>query len=264
VTTAHLAYVNARVRARATRLVRGEEIGRLAVSEHPASIVPGWSDLAVDDAPTAALRAIFDRLVAEYAFGMRISPEAAPVLLALARLHEVENVKLAWRAVARGRHADDWRGCWRPLGAIEAVALERCAAVASLRALAEVMRGTPYEAIAATTLRAHGADVEAADLEFDRWSLGQVRAAVDRLPRREVLARALLRTVADERALLLAIRNGRATPAALEEVRARRVQLSVRAFRGTPYCLAPLLAYMLAREAETRALISVAEQRGRR
>ena len=263
-TAAHLAYANARLRARRTRVLRADAILRFVVSESPASTIPGWRDLAPDDAGGAVLDVVFGRLMAEYAFAVRVSPEAAPVLLALVRLHEIENLKVVWRAIARGRAVDEWRSCWRPLGRLESIALEGCQRAASLRALADAVHGSPYGEIAAATLRAHAADVEAADLEFDRWALGQLRMAADRLDRREALARSLVQSVADERALLPAIRAGRALPAQLDVVRAARDRLSARAFRGTPYCLAPLVAYLLSREAEARALISAAEQRARR
>lgn len=247
--TAHRAYVNARVRARRTRLLDVDGIVRFARSD--------------DDATERALVDVYSRLVAEYRFALRVSPDDADVFVALLRLHELENVKLAWRAVVYGRALEAGSG-WRPLGAIETLSLDACRATTSARGLVDVMRRTPYARVAETVARAHATDLEAAELEFDRWAVGQLQDAAQRLPRRERVARTLLDSVVDERAMLGSIRGGRATVAQLGAIRVGRKVATRRAYREHPYSAAPLIAYVLERDAEARGLIAAAELRAAR
>lgn len=247
-TRARLAYVNARMRARKARLLTRDDLVRLALSDNPAGVVPGWRDLAPDRDAAEILVLVYQRLTAEYAMAVAACPDARAPLLALVRLHEIENVKLVWRAITRGTDAGLWSASWRPLGSLATVSRETCAGATTLRSLVEVLARTPYAEAAATVARAHPTDLGAAEAALDRWSAADLARAVARMPTRERASRVLLSLA------------GRQRDAA---VRARRAAACRRALQGSPYSLAPLVAYLLLRDAEARALVSVAETRGR-
>ena len=198
-TTAQLAYGNARVRARKSRLLPAATLTSLAVVERPDRTVDGWRDLT-SDADAAALTAlVYARLTDDYAALIRAYPSAGGALRALARLHELENVKLAWRAMTCGAPAESWRALWRPMGPLETVSLSRCASASSFEQLIAATSGTPFEAIAADVGRAHSGDLAAAELAFDRWGSQALVAAAGALPRREDAARRLIANVVCER-----------------------------------------------------------------
>lgn len=248
-TRARLAYVNARMRARKARLLTRDDLVRLALSDNPTGFVPGWRDLAPDRDAADVLVLVYQRLTAEYAMAIAACPDARAPILALVRLHEIENVKLVWRAIVRGADAAAWTASWRPLGPLATVSRETCAGAATLRSLVEMLTGTPYAEAAATIARAHPTDLGAAEAAMDRWSAADLARAAATMPKREGTSRVLLSLA------------GRQRDAA---VRARCAAACRRALQGSPYSLAPLVAYLLLRDGEARALVSVAEARGRR
>ena len=263
-TAARLAYVNARMRARRSRTLGRDGLMRLAASESPSTVLEGWRDLDADEGEAELLNFVYARLLAEYALGLRICSDAAPVLHALLRLHEVENVKLVWRAIARARAASDWVPLWRPLGRLETVSRDRCRGLPTLRSFVDLLAPTPFGAAARLAFRAHPTDEAAAEMAFDRRATSDLVRAAESLDACQHDARTLLNLIAAERDLAIALRAGRTPIIGSAELRNRKRTLSARIFRGSPYSLAPLIAYVLERDQEARGLISVAEARVRR
>ncbi|HUJ13248.1 MAG TPA: V-type ATPase subunit [Vicinamibacterales bacterium] len=165
-----------------------------------------------------------------------------PLTRAMLRLHEIENVKLLWRATARGKHADP--RLWIPLGSLATVRNERAF---TLRDLVDAVAKTPYAKIANDVLRASRDDIAAAELAFDRWASRQLLDEARKLPRRESLARQLIEA-------FVAKRDAR-QPLDL-------TRLCRRAFRGDPFTLAPVIALILLTEAEVRAVRGLIERQG--
>lgn len=108
-------------------------------------------------------QAVFPALMRWYAIVLRMYPEARPLVTWMLRLHEIENLKLLWRAALRGRPPIE--ACWRPLGALGTVTFESRAAPPEQ--LVHRLSRTPYGAIARTLLRSHPADLPAAEIGLD-------------------------------------------------------------------------------------------------
>ena len=278
--TASLAYGHARVRARKSRLVPAAVLRSLVAADQPSLTVDGWRDLRGDADAPALLALVYARLIGDYVMTIRAFPAARAVLDALARLHEIENVKLAWRAVVHHAPPDAWHDAWRPMGALETVRRQDCDAITTLHQLLGVLGVTPYARIARGVMAAHAGDPAAAELAFDRWGSSAVATAALALPRREHAARGLACLVVRERDAAIMERAIHVLGVAPElaprmcalpageprgerRIRAARRLACRRAFLGDPFTLAPPLALMLMREDEARALLSVAELRAR-
>jgi vacuolar-type H+-ATPase subunit C/Vma6 len=162
-------------------------------------------DAAVDGSDLVRRR--FRHLVASYTIVLGSYPSGQTLFRALFRLHEVENLKLAWRAHIRLHPFERWRSLWRPLGPLETVRLEDCRDQTSLAGLVASLRTTPYGALADTTFRAHADDLVASELAFDRWASASIDRAATGLGRAEKTARDLARAVVRERDLNL-LRRG--------------------------------------------------------
>lgn len=197
--TARLAYGNARVRARKSRLIPSAVLVALAAAERPDLTIEGWHDVASDADAASLVALVYTRLTGDYDAVIRAYPTNAAVLRALARLHELENVKLAWRAAAHGVEPARWQALWRPMGPVETVSRNRCTPVSTLQQLAAALSRTPFDGIARLVLQAHAADLSAAEMAFDRWGSHALVAAADALPRREHAARDLVCAVVCER-----------------------------------------------------------------
>lgn len=230
---------------------------------------------------TLGLEAPLERLVRVYRMTLRGYPDAAPVLLALLRLHEIENVKLLWRVVMLGRDRRAARRLWIPLGPLATVPIEALDS-SSGRDLVERLARTPFASIVAGLARAYGNDTGAAELAFDRWASQQLLAAVAALHPAEKVARQLIESVVHERDCEIlrrgerwfglsesAARAAAAEPAEaagpLSEVsalRAQRLRLCRRAFVGDPFAAAPAIALVLLAEEELRGARALIERRG--
>lgn len=155
---------------------------------------------AFSDAP----RDVFPPLVRWYVVLMRAYPTARSIFSSLLRLHEIENLKLLWRAAVRGRPLA--AESWRPLEPLAALTPDvRCG---SAEELVDGLVRTPYGAIARALLRSHGADLPATEIGLDRWILSAVRDEALALPRRESGAAWLLLSIVRERDVDL-LRRGR-------------------------------------------------------
>jgi hypothetical protein len=171
------AFANARARAMKSRLLAGRVSGNLAA-------LAGES---------------FRKLIDGYAMLMASYPIGQSLFLALVRLHEIENLKLAWRAAVRGLPPARWLPFWVPLGSLAVVDSDDCRDCRTLSALTGVLARTPYFSIAETMRRAHADDLAAAEVGFDRWASRAVVDAALLLPAREHLARDLALALVRER-----------------------------------------------------------------
>jgi hypothetical protein len=161
-----IAFANARVRALKSRLLGGQIAGRIRVGLAIAR------DRSTD--PAAGWRELLDW----YVVALKGYPHGRPLLLALLRRFEIENVKLAWRVAANRHDPARWSSCWIRLDGLAAVTPEAWRDARTFPAIVETLRRTPYAAIAAEMWRAHGRDPLAAEIGFDRWtSRGIVHAA---------------------------------------------------------------------------------------
>ena len=177
------------------------------------------------------------RMLRVYATAIRGYPHGAPLFRALLQLHEIENVKLEWRR-RRGTPND--------------------------------FASTPFAQIVKTVARAHGKDIAAAELAFDRWASQQLLDEARRLPRREVLARRLVELVVRERDAEIVRRGAKwygltSVSGIAEDVmslRRERLRRCRRAFVGSPFLLAPAVAVILLAEEEVRAVRALVERQG--
>jgi vacuolar-type H+-ATPase subunit C/Vma6 len=200
---AQFAFANARVRAMKSRLLRPEDAAALRGCQTPAARARVFQELVGvdgDDFPELS-GVLFSRLVADYGKVLRSYPTGSDLFLALLRLHEVENLKLGWRALAHGHPGERWLPYWQALGPLEILKRDRWQELASLRQVVGLLRGTPYAEITATTFRSHEADPAAAELAFDHWGSTRLLCAAQALPSEERTARELVLALVRERDL---------------------------------------------------------------
>ena len=137
---------------------------------------------------------VYPGLVRWYAIYLRIYPSAAPLIRALFRRHEAENLKLLWRGALRGRVPP--ASCWRPLAPL--ATLTRPARVLTPEELVRQVERTPYGGIARALLRSHAGDLPATEIGLDRWVWSAIVEEAWRLPAAEATARRLVRRLAIE------------------------------------------------------------------
>jgi vacuolar-type H+-ATPase subunit C/Vma6 len=263
---ARRAYGQARARARGAALLSDTVVTVMATA--PAvTPLPGWRDLGPHDNGSVTLALAYSRLVDDHLIMRRAYPEAREALAALLTLHELENLKLLWRAAVRGTPVAEWRGSWRPLGVLQSIALEQFAGPVTLASLSGTLQATPYGQLAAATMQAQGDDLAAAEVVIDRFGTRELGVAHDRLPRAEYSARKLLRAVIDRRDRFIKERAcmtvGRPFQDHLIDTRQRLAALARRILTLEPFSLAVPLALVLMREQELRRLLTLSEVRAR-
>jgi vacuolar-type H+-ATPase subunit C/Vma6 len=274
---ARRAYGQARARARSAAILSEPAVTAMAAASAITNL-PGWRDLGPHDDGSVTLALVYERLVDDHLVMRRAYPEAREALAALLQLHELENLKLAWRAAARGTTLADWRGSWRPLGALQRISLEQFGGLSTSASLAAALKTTPYGKLA-VVMQAHGGDAAAAELAIDRFGTRTVASAHDRLAPSERSARALLRAVIDRRDVSI-FERARTTLGLSAEAAAvmtewrpfqdRRIDsqpgiraLARRVLALEPFSLAVPLALVLMREEEVRRLLTLSEVRAR-
>ncbi len=208
-------------------------------------------------------------LVLRYRTILRCYPDASVVVRALLRTHEIENVKLGWRAVVRNVQEERWLPLWRDLQDLSSVEPEIFRHTHSLRRVVDGLIGTPYGSIARDVHLAHSEDLGAAELAFDRWASVQVVLAADRLgdePLARKIAEALVRERDDEIVARAGVYQlpplvaGAARALPSQRVRADLRQLCRRAFAGHPLRLAPAIAFIALTERDYRVGRALAER----
>ena len=175
---------NARLRARRSRLRGPRELRLLVVSGSLGALAAALGAEAARESDAVAA-ALLSGLLDDYAALRRHYPRGEPLFSAVLRLHEVENLKLAWRARSRGEAPGDWRRLWTPLGRLETLTLAAWSEAASLRDAAKDAAGTPFGPAVADALRSRESDPKAAELDFDRDAWAAVADEARRLPSRE-------------------------------------------------------------------------------
>lgn len=198
---ARFAFGNTRVRAMKSRLLRPEDAAALRTAAARGALSAFFQEIVGIEADDAAdiFKLLLGRLVADYETVLRSYPSGTDVFLALVRLHEVENLKLAWRALTHAHPAERWLPCWRPLGRLEAIGRDGWHEAGSLRQAVALLRRTDYEEVAAAVFRRHEADPPAAELAFDRWASTRLLEAARALPPQERTARDLVLGLVRER-----------------------------------------------------------------
>jgi ATP synthase C subunit len=272
IVTARFAFGNARLRAMKSRLLGPEDGPALRAAPSLAALAG-----ALGAAPPAGLRPfrleLFGSLVRDYAKVIASYPRGGGLFRALIGLHEIENLKLAWRAHGRGLAPGGWAPFWRPLGALAVLDLESFRHASSVREAAALARGTPYERAVAEALIAQDKDPAVAELTLDRFATRRLAEEVRRLPRRESVARDLALSVVREREEDAASRRelsgrpdapraGKVSRQGLGALRRLRRQACRAAFLGPPLTLAAPVAYLLLREEEVRAVAALAQACG--
>lgn len=191
------AFANTRLRARKSRLLGPDDLRRLRGERSVSSVAAEISPESAGN-PERAPALLFDGLLEDYAFVIRAYPRAEPLWRALLGVHEIENVKLGWRARARGLPASAWAKLWTPFGRLESVRLSDWSGAPSLREAVRASGRTPYGEILREVLETHESDPAGAELAFDRWAWARVVDEARRLPRAERdAARLVLASVRD-------------------------------------------------------------------
>ena len=268
-----IAFANARVRALKSRLLGREIAGRMSAG------LAITRDRSTDPADG------FRELLEWYAVALKSYPYGQPLLMALLRRFEIENIKLVWRAVLNRVDQARWTPRWVALDRLATVRLESCRDLHTLPALVDALRRTPYATIASAMWRAHAQDALAAEMGFDRWASRAIVEQTAQLRGDDATTAALALAVVHERdlnvirrltaagvppdvvagALAAApARRSRPLPPIVDwdrrlifERRERRA-LCRRAFLESPFCLAPAVALLLLKEEEVRGLEALA------
>jgi hypothetical protein len=165
---------------------------------------------------------VFPGLARWYVTLIAIYPSAAVLLHALFRRHEVENLKLLWRAANRGLAPE--AASWRPLAPLGALPFPP--RPQTPQDLVNQLDATAYGAIARALLRSHATDVPATEIGLDRWVWTAVIGAAARLPARESATTRLVRALAVEHDVEL-LRRGTAVGLEPDLVAKSTVVLSV-------------------------------------
>ncbi|HEY7512459.1 MAG TPA: V-type ATPase subunit [Vicinamibacteria bacterium] len=179
-TIARYAYGQARVRAR-------------------KSFLPAAADAAARPAP-ADRAARFAALLSDYALVLGAFPGGGGLARALLGLHEIENLKLLWRALDRRAPAERWAHLWRPLGSLATLRLEDGRDAVSLPDVLRTL-GPPLAKMARAIHAAHAARPADAEVALDRWASRRLLDEARALPPRESVARDLALAVVRERDL---------------------------------------------------------------
>lgn len=268
------AFGNARTRAMCSRLRRPLDLPFLQSAQSVGAL---GEAVGLEGIATSAElgRRLFARLLEDWGKLLDAYRPGRPLLRALLGLHEIENVKLAWRARSRNVPPDRWTGFWKPLGRLEEVPLAAWRDAASLRDAVAACARTPYGPLLSRLGAAGGGDPAADEMAMDRWAGQRLARAAAALPRAERAARSLALAVLRDRDADLVQRaatrglspeNAAAAtvlgepPDALDatERRRSRRRLALRAFLGPPFRLAPAIALLLLREQEARAIEALA------
>lgn len=249
-----LAYAHARIRAAKSHLLTRAGAMPLFAAVDAASIHRAVAALDLES-PLARLIRVYQTAMRGY---------RAPLFRAMLALHEIENVKLLWRATIKRRDVEHLRIDLGPLATLPHVD------AATPHELAERLARTPYGSIAATVARAHGDDITAAELALDRWASQRLLEEARRLPRRESLARRLVESIVRERDAEIVRRGAqwyglasvRGPAEDVVAIRRERLRLCRRAFVGSPFLLAPAVAVVILAEEEVRAVRALVEREG--
>lgn len=233
------AYAQARIRACRSRLLTRADAAPLFAATDEATLHRALVAAGIDP------DALFQRLLRVYDTAIRAY--RVPLLETMLRRYELENVRLMWRAIVRGHDRAVVRRLWKPVGTL------RYIEASTVRELAEKLARTPFGEVAARVARAHGDDLAAAELAFDRWMSEELMSEAAKLPASEIVTKRLIRDLVAGRDHELISRaeaygfSGRAEspPCVVHAGRALQPFLD-------PFLLAPAVATILLAEQEMR------------
>jgi hypothetical protein len=268
IASGRVAYANARVRALKSRLLGHEVAGR---------VMAGLAATR-DERPDRA-RGLAE-LIDWYVTILKSYPRGQALFRALLRRHEIENIKLLWRAIVNGAADGAWQARWLDFGRLASITKDDCRDRRTLASLVEALRHSPYAAIAHDMWRAHAGDHAAAEHGFDQWISKGILDAAATLPDVDRTAVEIARALVRERDINIARRlesaglpatpvtlprawQRHAPPAADHDrlmvwLRRRRKLLCRQAFLEPPFCLAPPVALLVLKEEELGALDALA------
>lgn len=208
----------------------------------------------------------FARLLRRYRLVLRVYREHGDLIRAFLRVHEIENLKLAWRAIARDAEPETWVPLWRDFG--DLATIPRLRGVTSLHDLVDLLKRTPYGTIAAEVFAAHDGDLASSELAFDRWASAEVVRLANALPHREALAREIALRIVRKRDAELRSRGvttyglSEAAVDAAITVHERPPRRIADPFAGQAFRLAPALALIELAEGEYARATAVVERGG--
>jgi hypothetical protein len=226
-----LAYANTRVRAARGRLLRGERLVALRIADTPPARAAALLDLQLGDGTAlGAYRVLMNALAADYARVLRSVPGDRSPFLALRSRHEIENLKLVYRALTRGHPDSRWTPWWRPIGELELDDFR------DLRSLPELVnRAGRYREILAA-----GGEPFAVERALDRFATSVIAAAArDSEPDVAAILDALVRQRENQD----------------DEI----VRWCRRAFLRGPFSRAAAAALLLVEEAAMAGIVAMAE-----
>ena len=264
----HRAYGFARLSAQRSGLLAHDDIAAMRFTTDDAASARTARSLGI-----ATEEQRFERLVGRYRAILNCYPDARPLIRALLGLHEIENVKLGWRAIARRIDAARWTPLWRDLHELANVSIDVFRQAHTLYDAVERLAKTPFAGIARDVYTAHAADLGSAELAFDRWASQRVVEEAARLRRRESLAQQIAEGLVHERDIEIERRGLVAYGLSAEAVEAARVLphrrrwpdlllLCRRAFRGQAKSLAPAIAFAAFAERDDRMARTLTERQG--
>ena len=195
------AFANVRARSRAARLLGPEAAAHLRAAATPAARAAALHRLGIEGDAADLQRGRVARLLDDYAVLARSYPVGEPLLVAMARLHEIENLKLLYRAAANGLPAERWRALFRPMGRLGTIQRADAEEVRSLRDLEAVTRATPYAEVVAAAVSGPALAPAEAELSFDRLGSRRLVEEARRLPSSQAGAGALVLGLVRERDL---------------------------------------------------------------
>lgn len=199
----------------------------------------------------------FGRLMSRYRTVLDAYSEAAPIVRAMLQVHEIENVKIAWRAAIHNLEAWQWNPLLRDLSAVVSYDTTALREASSLYEIVRALEKTPLHDIAREVYAAHGDDLAASELAFDRWVSLEILRSVEHLGSVESLARDIAIEIVrerDEAAVDAARVLGRSAPP-----RQDLMQLCRRAFVGHTLRLAPAIAFIVFAERDYRLASALAQ-----
>lgn len=267
-----IAYAHARIRACKGRLFHRAGVLPLFTASDDSTMHRALAAVGIDEHDP------FGRLLSVYRTAIRAYRQNASLFRALLRRHEIENLKLAWRAVARRIDRRHVTRLWKPLRDLASLEIASIHDPDTLRDFAARIASTPYAAIATQVMTAHGDDLAAAEMAFDRWTSKSLLEEAHALRDGERLARRLIELVVRERDAQLFLRGETSYGLSPEAMRAaaaiatraedlsllrgKRLRLCRRAFAGDPFRLAPAVAVVLLAEEEMHGIAALVERRG--
>lgn len=264
----HRAYGYARLSAQRSGLLKTDDIAAMRCASDEGSASRVARSLGIE---TEAKR--FERLLGRYRAIFNCYADARPVVRALLGLHEIENVKLGWSAVARAIDVERWTPLWHDLHELASVSRVSFVRAHTLYDVVGALATTPFAAIATDVYMAHASDLGSAELALDRWAGQQVVMESGKLAKSEALARQIAEGIVHLRDIEIDRRGTSAYGLSAEAIAAARVlpqkrkwpDLNVlcrRAFRGQTRSLAPAVAYAALAERDYRIARAVAERGG--